>query len=71
VTASSLNGLAAAFGTDLNPGHAALADIGSQVYLVVDTDGQVGYHTDDLMFDLVNAHNLSSLRFSDFILTSH
>jgi hypothetical protein len=66
VTAMSLSGLGAAFGTNLNPGHAALADIGAQVYLVVDTDGKVGYHADDLMFALSDAHNLSSLSTGDF-----
>ncbi|MGD0864719.1 MAG: hypothetical protein ABSA49_04085 [Rhizomicrobium sp.] len=69
VTASTLSGLGAAFGTNLNPGHAALADIGTQVYLVVDTDGKVGYHADDLMFALSDAHNLSSLSTVDFAVT--
>ena len=62
----SSSALAAAFGSNLSPHHAALVDVGASVYLVIDSDGRVGYNSDDLMFNVTGATNLSSLSVHDF-----
>ena len=70
VSSLSAENLTTAFGNDLLAEHAALVHTGASVYLVIDSDGQTGYHADDIMFNVTGAHNLTSLNLSDFSVFS-